>query len=203
METWHLLWEALTAVGTIALAGIALGSLLYAKEQLGDFRRESRIAHLIELVKQFESEPMAGHRRTLGAKRAPGGKLVSLDLNSPPPELHDVMNFFEHMGYLLEGKYLEIEDVSVEFHYWILHVWGDAKKLIKSEQAENPIYYEFFEKMVNRLLDYDRPRTGVLPLPSDAEIEDFYAKESHLLIGSPLPRQRRAKRRATAAESAT
>lgn len=53
------------------------------------------------------------------------------------------MNFFEHMGYLLEGKYLNIEDVSVEFHYWILHVWGDAKRLIKNEQAENAIYYEF------------------------------------------------------------
>ena len=77
---------------------------------------------------------------------------VPLDLNNPPPELHDVMNFFEHMGYLLEGKYLNLEDVSVEFHYWILHVWSDAKKLIKSEQAENTIYYEFFEKMVTHLL---------------------------------------------------
>ncbi len=62
-----------------------------------------------------------------------------------------------HRGYLLEGGYLNIEDVSVEFHYWILHVWADARKLIKSEQAENAIYYEFFEKMVNRLLEYDRP----------------------------------------------
>jgi hypothetical protein len=49
--------------------------------------------------------------------------------------------------------YLNLEDVSVEFHYWILHVWADARKLIKSEQAENAIYYEFLEKMVNRLLE--------------------------------------------------
>jgi hypothetical protein len=190
-------WEAWTAIGTVSLAVIAGVTALYAKQQLNDFRRESRIAHLISLVDQFEREPMAGTRRTLGAKRAPGGVLVPLDLNNPPPELHDVMNFFEHMGYLLEGGYLNIEDVSVEFHYWILHVWADARKLIKTEQAENAIYYEFFEGMVNRLLEYDRPRTGALQLPTDAEIEDIYAEESHLPIGSPIPRSKRSKRRSS------
>jgi len=188
-------WEAFTAGGTIALAIIAGVSALYAKRQLDDFRREARIAHLMSLVDQFERDPMATHRRILGAKRAPGGQLVPLDLNEPPPELHDVMNFFEHMGYLLEGKYLNLEDVSVEFHYWILHVWGDAKRLIASEQAENSLYYEFFKKMVTRLLEYDRPRTGTLQLPSEAEIADFYAEESRLPIGSPIPRQKRSKRR--------
>jgi len=105
------------------------------------------------------------------------------------------MNFFEHMGYLLEGGYLNKEDVSVEFHYWILHVWVDAKRLIVVEQTENPIYYEFFGKMVNQLLDYDRPRTGVLQLPNDAELRDFYVEESQLLTGSPFPRQKQPKRR--------
>ncbi len=186
-------WEAWTAIGTISLAVIAGVSAVYAGLQLRDFRRESRIAHLIALVDQFERDPMATHRRKLGANRAPNGQLLPLDLNNPPPELHDVMNFFEHMGYLLEGKYLNIEDISVEFHYWILHVWGDAKRLIKSEQAENALYYEFFEKMVNRLLAYDRPRTGILQLPTEQEIADFYAEESHLAIGSPIPRGKRSK----------
>ncbi len=187
-------WEALTAIGTLALAFIAGLSALYAKRQLADFRKESRIKHLIALVEQFERDPMATYRRTLGAKRAPGGQLTVLDLNNPPAELHDVMNFFEHMGYLLKGKYLNLEDVSVEFHYWILHVWSDAKKLIGSEQAENAIYYEFFEKMVTRLLEYDRPGTGVLQMPSEADIQDFYIQESHLPTGSPIPRQKRSKR---------
>ena len=105
-------WEALTAIGTIALALIALVSAIYAIKQLSDFRRESRIEHLMALVDQFERDPMAAHRRTLGATRAPNGQLISLDLNNPPPELHDVMNFFEHMGYLLDGKYRPMIDQS-------------------------------------------------------------------------------------------
>jgi hypothetical protein len=96
-------WEAWTAIGTFSLSVIAGVTALYARQQLNDCRRESRIAHLIALVDQFEREPMARTRRKLGSKRAPGGVLVPLDLNNPPPELHDVMNFFEHMGYLLDG----------------------------------------------------------------------------------------------------
>ena len=71
-------WEAWTAIGTVSLAVIAGVTALYAKQQLNDFRRESRIAHLISLVDQFEREPMAGTRRALGSKRAPGGVLVPL-----------------------------------------------------------------------------------------------------------------------------
>lgn len=188
-------WDIVTAVATAALAVIGGFTLLYAKTQLDDFRKEARVKHLIDLVDQFEREPIAKQRRNLGAKRTLGGSLQPLDVNDPPPELHDVMNFFEHMGYLLEGNYLDLDGISVEFHYWILHVWADAHEVIKDEQADDPIYYEYFEKMVGRLLEYDRPRTGKLRLPTREEIEDFYLEEAVIPTGSPIPRQRRKSRR--------
>jgi hypothetical protein len=188
-------WEMWTGIGTLLLAGIGIASLAYAIVQLSDFRKESKIKHLIDLVNQFESEPLATYRRTLGRKRAPNGVLEPLDLNNPPDGIHEVMNFFEHMGYLLDGKYLDLDGVSVEFHYWILHVWADAKKLIATEQTENSIYYEYFGKMVQRLLNEDRKRTGILEVLSEADFEDFYVEESHLPTGSPIPKQRRSKRR--------
>jgi hypothetical protein len=92
-------WDGATAIGTVVLALLGIVTVLYAKRQLEDFRRESRIKHLIDLVDQFEREPLATHRRALGSKRAPGGNLHTLDLDNPPPELYDVINFFEHMGY--------------------------------------------------------------------------------------------------------
>jgi hypothetical protein len=101
-------------LGTVALALIALLSALYAKGQLDEFRKEARIKHLIDLVDQFEQEPLATCRRNLGAIRTSGGVLQPLDLTNPPPELHNVMNFFEHMGYLLEGGYLDLDGVFVE-----------------------------------------------------------------------------------------
>ena len=68
-----------------------------------------------------------------------------------------MLNFFEHVGFLLDGNYLSLEGVFIEFHYWILHVWADAEKLIKSEQAESAQYYEFLERMVKCLSALDRP----------------------------------------------
>jgi hypothetical protein len=151
-------WDAVTAIATCALVALGVGTLIYAGVQINDFRKEARVKHLIDLVAQFETEPYASIRRRLGAARTDGTRLRPLDVEYPPSELYDVMNFFEHVGFLLDGNYLGLEGVSVEFHYWILHVWADARELIKKEQAEDdPIYYEFFAKMVNRLLEYDRP----------------------------------------------
>lgn len=194
-------WEAITACGTAVLAGVGVVTAIYIKKQLDDFRRESRIKHLIDLVAQFESEPLAAYRRALGAKRTSQNVLQPLDPDNPPPELHDVMNFFEHMGYLLEGRYIDLEGVSIEFHYWILHIWKDAREVIEKERAEEPIYYEHFVKMVNRLQEYDRPRTGKVTMPTTDDIENFYIEEAHRPKGSPIPRQKRSSRRSTSERS--
>jgi hypothetical protein len=190
-------WEGFTALGTVALAVIGATAVLDAKRQLDDFRKQSRIKHLIDLVDQFEREPMATYRKSLGAQRVDGGILKALDPDEPPSELYDVMNFFEHMGYLLEGNYIDLEDVFVEFHYWIFHVWADARRVIRKEQSEDPIYYGYFAKMVERLESHERQRKGAFALPSVAEIADFYAEEAHVLSGSPIPRQKRLKRRSS------
>jgi hypothetical protein len=189
-------WDGLTALSTLLLVLVGVATAVYAGLQLADFRRESRIKHIIDLVNQFETDPLAGYRRSLAQKRlSSDGTLLPLDLDNPPAELYDIMNFFEHMGYLLDGNYLSLEDVAVEFHYWILRVWADVSELVKTEQAEDSIYFEFFGKMVRRLQEYDRPRTGKLASPSKSDIEDFYSDEAHLVLGSPMPRKRRRKRR--------
>lgn len=191
-------WEIVLALGTVVLAlgtvvlvVIAYRSARYAKDHLDDFRREARIKHLIDLLDQFEHKPMAEYRKSLAAKRVVDGVLQPLDASNPPPELHDILNFFEHIGYLLEGDYLSLDGVSVEFHYWILRIWADAKRFIKSEQSDNELYYRHLDKMAERLLAYKRPGTGKLPLPGPSDILDFYVEESRLQPGSPIPRQSR------------
>ncbi len=188
-------WDGVTALATFLLVVVGIVTVIYAGSQLEDFRRESRIKHMIDLVNQFESDPLARYRRELAQKRVSDGVLQPLDLENPPAEVYDIMNFFEHMGYLLDGNYLNLDDVAVEFHYWILRVWADVSELVKIEQSEDSIYYEFFEKMVRRLQEYDRPRTGKLALPSRSDIEDFYSDEAHISPGSPMPRKQRRKRR--------
>lgn len=188
-------WEGLTAIATVVLTLIGGLAAAYAKRQLDDFRKESRVKHLIELVEQFEREPLASQRQRLGKQRTSDGKLKPLDVDAPPYELHDVMNFFEHMGYLLDGNYLDLQGVSTEFHYWIFRVWADAKEIVKVEQLETSVYYEYFKKMVGRLVEIEKQRFGKFKLPSQEDIADFYLEEAHLPAGSPIPRQRRRRLR--------
>src|ERR1700735_1451414 len=186
-------WEGLTAISTAALVvigGLAVG---YAKGQLDDFKRESRIKHLTELVDKFEQNPLAEQRRELGRQRTSTEQIQPLIVDDPPPELHDILNFFEHMGYLLEGNYIELDGVSTEFHYWIFHVWADAMEVIEYEQSQDSVYYSHFRKMVERLAQSEKKRRGKFEFPSREEIADFYAGEAHLSTGSRIPRQKRKK----------
>lgn len=188
-------WDALTAIATCGLLILGVFTLIYVRVQIRDFRRENRVKHLIDLVTQFETEPYVTVRSRLGKARTSNNAFRSLDLRDPPPEIYDVMNFFEHMGFLLDGGYLDLEGVLVEFHYWILHIWTDAQELIKQEQTKDPIYYEFFAKMVHRLLEYKRPRTGMLRVRSKSDVEGFYLDEAELAPGTTVPQGRRTRRR--------
>ncbi len=185
-------WNGLTALSTLLLAGVAIYAAWYAKKQLKEFRREARITHLIDLVNEFEREPMASFRQRLAAARLDkNGKLRPVDVDDPPYELHDVMNFFEHMGYLLNGGYLDLAGVSTEFHYWIFRIWEDAKDVVSYERAEAVVYYEYFEKMEQRLENFEFEQGREFKQPSSQELECFYAEEARLPPGSPLPRQSR------------
>lgn len=187
-------WNGVTALSTFLLVIVAVIAALYAKRQLDEFRREDRIKHLNDLVTQFEQRPMASFRQALASARFKDGKLQPKDVANPPYGLHEVMNFFEHMGYLLDGGYLELEGVSTEFHYWIFHIWSDAKEVVAYEQKDSPVYYKYFKEMEQKLEDLERKEGREFRTPSKEDLEDFYSEEVRLPAGSPVPRQRRRRK---------
>ncbi|MGB2624604.1 MAG: hypothetical protein WA857_05115 [Candidatus Acidiferrum sp.] len=174
-------WDAITALGTVGLAVIAGLALRYAKQQIADFRAESRVQHLNDLERQFRTEPLASSRKNLANSRLLGGK--RLDPSDPPAELRDLLNFFEHVGWLLHNQVLNFEDVYVEFHFWILHIFADARELIEKENKESPIYYKYLKEMQRRLTER-REQDG----PVKIAIKEFYQEEARLSGSSPIPR---------------
>jgi len=197
---WHFAlrigWDGLTAISTFLLAIIAGLSAWYAKTQIGDFRREARVKHLNDLVEQFERSPLAEKRIALGKQRTSSDRtLLTLDPAKPPHELHDILNFFEHVGLLLDGDYLDLGGVFIEFHYWIFRFWADAKKVVYYEQSESAVYYVYLQKMVKRLEEEAEKHLGSFEAPSENQIRDFYLEEADAPIGRPIPRQRPSKSR--------
>jgi hypothetical protein len=181
-------WQAVEAVATCVIAATAIATVLYAADQLGSFKKESRITHLIELVHEFENAPLADARRRLARERLHDGALQRLDVANPPHSLHTILNFFEHMGFLLRDGYVELEAVSVEFHYWIFRIWTDARAVIRYEQDEAAIYYSCFEAMVKRLEEHERKQGRVLDRIDEGELEYFYSEEADLPDNSPIPK---------------
>jgi hypothetical protein len=182
-------WDAITAISTGALAIIAFAALIYAKKQLDAFHQENQISHLIDLVNQFSAEPIVTLRKQLASARLDGSfhlTIKNLDPQKPPYQLHEILNFFEHMGYLLDGNYITLEGVSTEFHYWIFRLWDDAKPLIDLDRRENPVYYKHLTKMVDRL----RGSEGAKSIP-DAELVYFYREEAQISPGRPIMRRPR------------
>lgn len=84
--------------------------------------------------------------------------------------------------------------MSTEFHYWIFRIWSDARELITHEQKDSPVYYKYFVEMKQKLEDFERKEGREFTEPSKADLEDFYAEETRLPSGSPLPRQRRKRK---------
>jgi hypothetical protein len=199
-------WPAVEAMAALVTAATAIVAVVYAAIQLDSVRKENRISHLIELVNDFERPPIADARRKLAKARLRDGKLLELNVEEPPPGLHSLMNFFEHMGFLLRDGYIDVDGVATEFHYWIFRIWADAKLVIRYEQEEASIYYECFSKMVERLAAYEREKHRVLEVIDDEELEYFYNEEAELPDNSPIPkesagRKGRKKKGATGAKS--
>jgi len=50
--------DLLTALFTAIIAGTGIWALVYAHQQVNDFREESRVQHLLSLQQQYEQEPL-------------------------------------------------------------------------------------------------------------------------------------------------
>jgi hypothetical protein len=188
-------WPAVEALATVTTAITAIVAAVYAACQFDSFRKENRISHLIELVNDFERPPIADARRALARARLSNGTLKKLDVEEAPPGLHSLMNFFEHMGFLLRDGYIDIDGVATEFHYWIFRIWADAKLVIRYEQEEASIYYECFTRMVERLAAYEREKGRILEVIDHAELEYFYIEEADLPDNSPIPKESAGRKR--------
>src|ERR1700680_1487236 len=119
------------AIFTGTLAAITVATVFYARgqiketraisdAQLARTRQDNQIQHLLELVKEFDQEPMATYRKGLANKR-----LNTKD--DDPLEVYRVLDFFETVGRLVDRGYLDEEDVWNQFGYWVLYLNADSK----------------------------------------------------------------------------
>jgi len=174
--------DAWTAIFTGLVAATAVWALVCARQQLKQFRESEQVQHLLRFVEQFDAAPLMNTRKSLAEKRLKGV--------DDPPELENILNFFETIGLLVKRRYLDAYDVWACFSYWMFSVFADFRDLIEQEQKEDPTYYADFTALVERLRMIEKAEHGLSDRPSRDDIEEFWRYELDLTTGLPATRRR-------------
>src|SRR6266404_8408304 len=173
-------WVTALFTGVIAVTGGL--ALIYAKSQLKQARDSDRVQHLLELLRQFETEPLVSSRKGVAAKKLKGV--------SDPPELDNILNFFETIGTLVKRGYLDEHDVWSSFSYWMFNVFADARESIEQEQKDDSTYYSDFVSLMGKMSKIEAAEHGLADRPSQEELKEFWQYELDLTSGLPARRRR-------------
>jgi hypothetical protein len=179
---YKLIADCTTAIATVVIASTGVCALIYASKQLKQAREAEKVKHLVEFVREFETEPMSQYRKTTAEKRVKG--------TSYPPEAQKILDFFETIGLLERRGYLDVDDVWSSFGYWMFNIYADFREDIEQEQRVDKTYYLDSCELLQKLQKIEEEEGGSDGRPSKEEILDFWRDEAKTIAGSPLRKRR-------------
>ncbi|MHB8523050.1 MAG: DUF4760 domain-containing protein [Limisphaerales bacterium] len=170
-----MIWEALVAIGTLALVGVTWWAF---KAQLAVARDQMKVELQMKREEIFDSERLVHQRATL-AKQF---------LNKAPHDeiQEDVMNFFETVGMLLRRGYLDKEMAWVAFSYYGIPWWSACKDYIAEERRrkgeDGTIFAEFgnLVEALYRIEERERGKSRAELEPSPDRLMKFLQEEAAL-----------------------
>ncbi len=173
--TRYLVWATWGLVGTGVIA------ILFTAWQLAAFRKQSKLDNLERILEWFESTHFKELRRNLAeARLTVGGKLRHLDLDDPPTTAYEILDFFEHIGFLVKKHHLDDYDVWHSFSGWISAANCDFKELIAIEQVYDRTVYCDLPWLCKRLDRVDLKQGGGGLSFDDEDLERLYESEKNL-----------------------
>lgn len=151
-------WQAITAVGTMALAFGSLAAILYAGKQLHHERQYRQVANLERQLSFFLSEGFLLARRKLAEDRLLEGKLKPFNPDDPPLSVFEVLDFYEHLGLLIKKDHLDVYDVWHTFYEWLQPVYSDLRTLLEDRDNEWADHYSDLRKLMAQMNDIQRSK---------------------------------------------
>lgn len=170
---------ASTVAAFAALLAVAVAIYL-AQAQLRESRDEAKIQHLVDEETKFDQPPLLKARRDLAANRIDSvhGILRHLDIENPPQEVWDLVNFCDHLGLLTRRGYLEVHDVWGELGYWLLNIYADARPAIDFDRKENPDSMTECSWLIEAMRPIEaKENAGKEDHPSQDDLYRFYDSE--------------------------
>jgi hypothetical protein len=174
---WHAV--TLTALGTAALATVVFAALIVALWHLREVRQSAQIQRLLDLERQYSSQPLAVFRSTWAKKRLAG--------EAQPSEVRWPLDFFETIGLLVRRNYIDVHDVWETFGYTILCLFADAQEYLRAQQRDDATFHANFTKLAERMRAIETQEKGAYVTPSSDHLRRFLEDEA-AFTPAPLSR---------------
>lgn len=175
--------ERITATCTVVITVTGLAAFILAYRQLHQDHEESQVAHVLDLDKQYATDPMISYRKAYADKRLRG--VVD------PDEEFELLDFFEGVGQLTRRGYLDLDDVYNYFSEDIFYIYADTRDEIDQTQKDDPPEYENLLWLVQRLEPIEAEKHGTQLHPSKDDLRSYWQGEELIIPGSPAGLRRR------------
>lgn len=204
--------------GTVALLGLAVSSVgkgvnpiflwpvlicsivLLLFQITAEYRRRTYDpSWMFKLDDYFESEDMR-NTRSRAAKKLKGSKTQLESSAFASAEIDDVVDFFEGMGFLVQGGQITPEVAHHAFHYWIEGYYLATKQYVEAKRQDRPAQWEFVEGLYRATLQVEQERVKRYGAPVNDELDDekyvaeFLDGESELQDTGLAPVKRKRRR---------
>lgn len=180
-----VVFDAVGACATVVIAGTGVWALIYAHLQLKQSRDSEMVKHLVEFIREFDSEPMTTWRKRVAEQRQKG--------IAYPDEAQHLLDFFETIGLLVRRGYLDVDDVWSSFSYWMFNIYADFRDDIEQMQRDDESYYSDSTDLLERLREIEHDENCNDDRPSRDEIAEFWKDEAEIVPGSPMKKRSRAR----------
>lgn len=186
-------WEKVNAISSVFLVLVGVGGIIFAYVQIRESRDEAKIQRLVEVVRQFDQPPYSDIRRRLAAQRIDTKQksVRPLDVEDPPGEMIDLLDFCQHIGFLVSRGFLDRDDVYGEFADPMFLLYTDARPLIDARRKKEPAVWGDCVDLMQVLIQIDAENNaGVANHPSQDDIYEEYNADAQVPVGGPLPLQK-------------
>ncbi len=155
-------WNEVQAISTSVLVLTSAGAIAYAALQLRHERQYRAVDNLEKQLAFFLSENFVAARRRLAVARLDTSDsdtaLRVWELEAPPVEVFEVLDFYEHQALLVKKGHLELYDVWHTFYEWAQPVYVDMQALIESPESMYADHYDDLQSMMRRMDDLQLKR---------------------------------------------
>jgi hypothetical protein len=165
----------------------AILALVYAARQLSAAHAGAQIQHLLQLDQRYSQDPMVGYRKQYADKR------IRSESEGPFPEVERLLDFFETVALLVNRGYLKDTDVWETFSLYIFPLYADARETVEQDRKDDPTEYSNLVSLVARLERIEAAQHGNANKQSKEDIEDFWASETSIGVGTPSRKRKRSR----------